>query len=233
MKSMRLMGCGLCVLAFAGLLATAGCSNGAETAVVNTVCPVMGNKLSDPKAVPAKLVREYKGKKIGFCCAGCPGKWDKLSDAEKDAKLAKLDGQTPAPTPTPMQVDNTTCPIMGKKLSDRKAVAAKLVREHKGKKVGFCCAGCLPKWDKLSDAEKDAKLGGKTPAPTPAAVKVDNTTCPIMNNKLSNPAAVPAKLVREYKGKKIGFCCPPCGPKWDKLSDEKKDEFIATLGGGE
>ena len=52
-----------------------------------------------------------------------------------------------------------------------------------------------------------------------------------MKNKI--PAAgVPAKLVREYKGKKIGFCCPPCGPKWDKLSEEKKDAFIATLGGG-
>jgi hypothetical protein len=34
-----------------------------------------------------------------------------------------------------------------------------LYRIHKGRGVGFCCPGCMPKWDKLSDAEKDAMLG--------------------------------------------------------------------------
>ncbi len=54
--------------------------------VVNAVCPIMGNKI-DPAKVPDSLIREYKGQKVGFCCAGCPVAWDKLSDAEKDAKL--------------------------------------------------------------------------------------------------------------------------------------------------
>jgi hypothetical protein len=31
----------------------------------------------------------YKGVKVGFCCEDCIGKWNKLSDAEKDAKLKK------------------------------------------------------------------------------------------------------------------------------------------------
>lgn len=58
----------------------------AQPKVVNTICPIMENKI-DPNKVPDNLTREYEGKKIGFCCAGCPAAWDKLSDAEKKAKL--------------------------------------------------------------------------------------------------------------------------------------------------
>ena len=55
--------------------------------VVNAKCPIMGNPI-DPATVPVNLVKEFEGQKIGFCCAGCPEAWDKLSDAEKTAKLA-------------------------------------------------------------------------------------------------------------------------------------------------
>jgi len=30
--------------------------------------------------------------------------------------------------------------------------------EWKGQKIGFCCKGCLPKWKKMTDAEKDAAV---------------------------------------------------------------------------
>jgi hypothetical protein len=33
-----------------------------------------------------------------------------------------------------------------------------IIREWKGQKVGFCCKGCLPRWAKMSDAEKDAAV---------------------------------------------------------------------------
>jgi len=52
----------------------------------NTVCPIMGSPIN-PDKVPANLVREYKGEKVAFCCAGCPAAWDQLSDAEKTTKL--------------------------------------------------------------------------------------------------------------------------------------------------
>lgn len=57
--------------------------------VVNTRCPIMGSAIN-PAKVPDSLTREYKGQKIGFCCTGCPAAWDRLSDADKDAKLAKV-----------------------------------------------------------------------------------------------------------------------------------------------
>jgi len=44
----------------------------------------------DPANVSDSLTRTHKGNKVAFCCAGCPATWDKLSDAEKDAKLAKV-----------------------------------------------------------------------------------------------------------------------------------------------
>lgn len=60
-------------------------------AVINTKCPIMGNKI-DPAKVPANLYREYHGKGVGFCCGGCPVAWDKLSDEQKQAKLSAVSG---------------------------------------------------------------------------------------------------------------------------------------------
>ncbi|NQU75799.1 MAG: hypothetical protein HQ546_05740 [Planctomycetes bacterium] len=56
---------------------------------VNVRCPIMGTTI-DPANVSDSLTRTHKGNKVAFCCAGCPATWDKLSDAEKDAKLAKV-----------------------------------------------------------------------------------------------------------------------------------------------
>jgi hypothetical protein len=65
-----------------------------KIAVVNSKCPITGGALSQDGVVES-LTRDYKGQKIGFCCDGCPAEWDKLSDADKDAELAKI--KKPAP----------------------------------------------------------------------------------------------------------------------------------------
>ncbi len=54
---------------------------------VNNRCPIMGSPIRPEKATK-NLIRDYKGQKVAFCCAGCPSLWDKLSVAEKEAKLA-------------------------------------------------------------------------------------------------------------------------------------------------
>ena len=59
----------------------------ATVATVNAKCPMMGNKFNSAKVAP-ELVRDFDGKKVGFCCAMCLPKWDKLSDDDKKAKLA-------------------------------------------------------------------------------------------------------------------------------------------------
>ncbi len=54
----------------------------------NNRCPIMGSPIN-PEKVAANLIRDYKGRKVAFCCAGCPSMWDKLTDAQKQPKLAK------------------------------------------------------------------------------------------------------------------------------------------------
>ena len=61
----------------------------------NARCPIMGSPIN-PDKVTKNLIRDYKDQKIAFCCEGCPATWDKLTNAEKDAKLAKVE---PAPKP--------------------------------------------------------------------------------------------------------------------------------------
>ena len=55
----------------------------------NSSCPIMGGVI-EPDKVAKKLIREHKGQQVAFCCGGCPTQWDKLTDAEKDAKLSKV-----------------------------------------------------------------------------------------------------------------------------------------------
>jgi hypothetical protein len=56
---------------------------------VNSKCPIMGKKIHADRVKPA-LVRTFNGRKVAFCCGGCPGRWDKLSDEQKADKLAKV-----------------------------------------------------------------------------------------------------------------------------------------------
>lgn len=51
---------------------------------VNADCVIMTDEPVDP-SVPAA---EWKGQRVGFCCASCIDKWEKLSPAKKDAALA-------------------------------------------------------------------------------------------------------------------------------------------------
>ncbi len=49
-------------------------------------CPIAGEKLHSRDVGPTT----YKGYKIAFCCAGCPEEFARLSEKEKDAKIAKI-----------------------------------------------------------------------------------------------------------------------------------------------
>ena len=69
---------------------TSSTTGGAPVAAakfVNSHCPIMTANAIDPAKVTDALTRDYKGQKVAFCCAMCPPAWDKLTDAEKDAKL--------------------------------------------------------------------------------------------------------------------------------------------------
>jgi len=52
-------------------------------------CPIMGSSI-DINKVDESLTREYKGRKIAFCCAGCPSAWDKLTEDQKQKNVPGL-----------------------------------------------------------------------------------------------------------------------------------------------
>ena len=59
----------------------------ASMGFVNTKCPMKGEELGEDGWDRVQSV-DYKGKKYGFCCGGCAKKFNALSDADKDKKIA-------------------------------------------------------------------------------------------------------------------------------------------------
>ncbi len=78
---------------------------------VNTHCPIMGGKI-DPAKVTPSVTREWRGKKVAFCCPPCTGKWEKLTEEQKQAALAKAT-QAPAATPAPAPEPKKGCSSKG------------------------------------------------------------------------------------------------------------------------
>lgn len=60
---------------------------GPQAAISNRTCPMDGAKIDSAK-VTAGATREYDGRKVGFCCAGCAQIWDRLSADQKRTKMA-------------------------------------------------------------------------------------------------------------------------------------------------
>jgi len=56
-----------------------------EAVAINEMCPGMG----EPVDAEAGTY-DWNGKTVGFCCEGCIGKFEKLSDDDKVAALAKV-----------------------------------------------------------------------------------------------------------------------------------------------
>ncbi len=81
------------VLAATGLAACNSSSKGtgskdtASMGVVNARCPM---KPDCGKAPSAASSVSFKGEKVGFCCPGCIGEWNELSDQQKGERLAKV-----------------------------------------------------------------------------------------------------------------------------------------------
>ena len=88
--------------------------------------------------------------------------------------------------------------------------------------LAFCMVGC----GKVEESKPTG--GGAGAAAVKETVAVVNAKCPMMGNKITQ-AAISVDKVRDYNGKKVGFCCPPCGPKWDALSDADKAAKLAVV----
>ncbi|MBU6413697.1 MAG: hypothetical protein KGS45_09490 [Planctomycetes bacterium] len=94
-------------------------------------------------------------KAAGACCNDKGTCTDKSACAAgKEAK--NCDGSDCKPIAPGTKVDtvNTMCVMM-----PNEAISAGVTTDYKGMKVGFCCPGCITKFNKMSDADKVAQLG--------------------------------------------------------------------------
>jgi YHS domain-containing protein len=120
---------------------------------------------------------------VYFCCEGCipkyqkdPGKYAAKVAAQRKALAGKEKVQV-------------ICPVL------KKPVDQKVFVESNGKKVYFCCKGCVGKYQ-------------SNPAKYAAALANSysyQTTCPVMGGKIN-----PQVSTTLSTGETIYYCCPGC-----------------------
>ena len=117
----------------AGAVAAHVSADGEKKNVTNKMCPVSGGPVSE------KYRAEYKGQYVYVCCEGCLTGFNK-SPEEFVAKMSKEERELIA--------INETCPISKEPIDKAKSV------ENEGRKVYFCCDGCVSKYKKDHPAAK-------------------------------------------------------------------------------
>lgn len=107
--------------------------------------------LQDSKAVDVEKHAKYKEGKVYFCCKGCLGKFEKMTDEEKSKIAAKANHQLVATK----QYAQEVCPFTGGKLNEETAIKVK------GAEVKFCCNKCQGTAEKLEGKEQLEKIFGE------------------------------------------------------------------------
>jgi YHS domain-containing protein len=178
----------LCAVSAAATAQTTDAKAG-KAITPQTTCPVMGGKIDKNQYA------DYQGKRVYFCCPDCKATFDE--DPAKYVKKLEDAGVTLEKTPVPQ----TTCPVLGNKIDKS------LYADYKGKRVYFCCAGCVDEFKK--DPEKYIKKledAGVTLEKTP----VPQTACPVLDGKINKD------LYADYKGKRVYFCRADCVDEFKK-----------------
>jgi hypothetical protein len=188
----------------------------------NTRCPITGIAI-DPANVPESHTRLYKGQVVALSSPLSVIEWDKLSDPEKDSKLAGATGAIARPE-IGSKVVNIVCPIDGKRI-DPVEIPEYNVRMFRGQPVGFCGHVDRQKWDRLSDAQKNVLL---TKALAGPVHKVVNTIDPIDGRRI-DPVSVADDRIRVYRGYPLGFARAWTLRRWDRLSTTEKDALLRAV----
>jgi YHS domain-containing protein len=139
-------------------------------------------------------------KSLLYCVAFCAvlGFAFSTSGAEAEKKEA----------PKPI---NKKCPVEGGDVDPAVTI------QHEGKTIGFCCAGCDSDFKK--DPAKYMAIIAKEQKETKKEEPKLNAKCPVTDDDADKT------ITKEYKGRKIAFCCEDCVKDFDK--DPKK--YVAKL----
>jgi|GEM_PF-265412 len=104
----------------------------------NTTCPVMGMKVGEKS--PTVVV---KGRAYRVCCPPCATKLEKDPDKYLNPDGALRSVQEPQGHEQPVPADNTICPVLGQKVSEKSPTVV-----VKGRTYRICCPPCAPKLEK-------------------------------------------------------------------------------------
>jgi len=147
------------------------------------MCPVMGE--------PINLAVSFATDEgpVFFCCKDCVSKYQ-----ANPAKYAtKVAAQRKAMAPRPkVQV---TCPV------SKEPVDQEVFVESNGKKVYFCCKGCVNKYQGDPNKYASALANSYT----------YQTKCPVMGEEID-----PKSFTTAANGMNIYFCCKGCDKKFFK-----------------
>ncbi len=142
-------------------------------------CPMSGKPALEDKVV------DYKGKKVYFCCGGCPEAFE--TDPEKVIAQVRMQWLETG------QMLQTACPLTGRACNENQTVD---VGETS---VAFCCGGCKGKAGKASAEDLLAMVFGDI-----AKGFTLQTHCPVSGKPVKLTASV------EHDGQNVYFCCPGC-----------------------
>ena len=155
-------------------------------------CPVSGGKLG---SMGEPVAREYEGREVRFCCAGCIATFEK----DKAASLKKVDEAIVRQQLPLYPLD--TCLVSGGRLGEM----GKPVELVLGNRlVRLCCAGCagnLRKEPSKYLARLDAAAIARQKAGYPLK------TCVVTGEKLGDMGE-PVDHV--FAGRLVRFCCKGC-----------------------
>ena len=115
------------MLLVGGVAIVAAADGTEKKPVTNKLCPVSGGPVSE------KYRAEYKGQYVYVCCEGCVNEFKK----NPEPFVAKMSKEELA-----LIAINETCPVSNEAIDKTKSV------EFEGRKVYFCCAGCIEKYKK-------------------------------------------------------------------------------------
>lgn len=172
-------------------------------------CPVSGGKLG---SMGDPVVKEYDGREVRFCCAGCIKKFE----ADKDGYWKKIDEKIIKAQAAFYPL--TTCPISGEALGGDMGQPVDYV--YKNRLVRFCCEGCIDKFL-------------KNPIPTltkidEAVIKTQSKHYPVQKCLISGEAMggdMGDPIDRVYANHLVRFCCKGCIKEFEK----EPAKFLAEL----
>lgn len=146
-------------------------------------CPIMGEEINFGVSTMTN------DGPVFFCCPSCIHEFEKNPAKHEEAVAKQREILSKRPR------IQATCPV------SEKAVDGKTFAEVEGKKVGFCCAGCVDKYK-----AEPAKYKGRL-----EASYTYQTACPVSGKEISPAASTELKT-----GERVYFCCAMCIEKFNK-----------------